>query len=302
MFVFTLFLIILNGMVIRDDVDDSQYRADENDYPEVFYMWDRGECAGTLIAVGDADFTEYGITAAHCFCGQSINNIQVAGVQYNVEEVFQHPCFSCNQDGPNGADVAIIKLTQKTNFRGKDIYTGSDESGKEFTLLGWGDFGVAGVRPGRTVWDKNFRRGNNVVVHAGETIRYRFDGPPNALPLEAVAWSGDSGGPALLNDQIIGVNSGGDCCDYGVMDEYSRLSSKLPWIQASIAADSAQSVSSCQRYFDDVEFGLYDWEIALLVVTGVLCFLGLVGCYYRCKQSKDTNTHYRMQIFKPTVI
>ena len=50
------------------------------------------------------------------------------------------------------------------------------------------------------------------------------------MPLEAIAWDGDSGGPALIEVdsetgelQIAGVNSNGDCCTYGDEDEYTRL-------------------------------------------------------------------------------
>ena len=37
---------------------------------------------------------------------------------------------------------------------------------------------------------------------------------------------------------IAGVNSGGDCCDYGHTDQYARLASagSKAWIDASIAA------------------------------------------------------------------
>ena len=40
-------------------------------------------------------------------------------------------------------------------------------------------------------------------------IQYEFNSPNDgALDLEALAWSGDSGGPTFINGQIAGVNSG----------------------------------------------------------------------------------------------
>ena len=59
------------------------------------------------------------------------------------------------------------------------------------------------------------------------------------LPLEAIAWSGDSGGPAFIERSgdyyIAGINSSGDCCSYGDQDEYTRLGGfAYNWIQANI--------------------------------------------------------------------
>ena len=65
---------------------------------------------------------------------------------------------------------------------------------------------------------------------------------------------GDSGGPAFIVEggvrYIAGVNSGGDCCDYGHTDQYARLASagSKAWIDASIAADAAQAVGDCSTW------------------------------------------------------
>ena len=43
------------------------------------------------------------------------------------------------------------------------------------------------------------RQGYNQITHSdGRWIAYRFDAPPDALPLEASTGSGDSGGPILV--------------------------------------------------------------------------------------------------------
>ena len=49
---------------------------------------------------------------------------------------------------------------------------------------------------------------------------------------------------------IAGVNSGGDCCDYGHTDQYARLASagSKAWIDASIAADEAQAIDDCATW------------------------------------------------------
>ncbi len=45
-----------------------------------------------------------------------------------------------------------------------------------------------------------FLRAYNVVTGAnGHGLRYTFDAPPAALPLEGISGSGDSGGPLILD-------------------------------------------------------------------------------------------------------
>lgn len=68
-------------------------------------------------------------------------------------------------------------------------------------------------------------------------IKYKMRAPGDgALPLEAMAWDGDSGGPAFIEVDgdlhIAGVNSYGDCCSYGDFDYYTRLGgAAYEWIQ-----------------------------------------------------------------------
>ena len=61
-----LLLLAANGIVIRDDVVDSEYKGNESDYPAVFPMnptgtKEKGECCATMIT------DRHAITAAHCF-------------------------------------------------------------------------------------------------------------------------------------------------------------------------------------------------------------------------------------------
>ena len=106
--------------------------------------------------------------------------------------------------------------------------------GKTITLVGWGDLCVAGNQhPSNCKGGNRFRTGKNVINEIGEnTLRYTLDsGFRGGLDLEAIGWSGDSGGPALIERggklYVAGVNSGGDCCSYGSVDEFCRLSSKI---------------------------------------------------------------------------
>ena len=77
------------------------------------------------------------------------------------------------------------------------------------------------------------------------------------LALEAADWSGDSGGPALIDvsgtDKIAGVNSNGQGPGYGNEDEMTRLGSAFAykWIQDNIAdstVGNGVSISDCEAW------------------------------------------------------
>jgi len=63
---------------------------------------------------------------------------------------------------------------------------------------------------------------------------------------EAIAWSGDSGGPAFLEDKLVGVNSGGTCCRFGSTDQFARVGSPLAqaWIMKALESDDQSDLPS----------------------------------------------------------
>ena len=108
--------------------------------------------------------------------------------------------------------------------------------------MGWG-----GARPLETGFpDANdfgvFHAGENEVEFIEENMLwYSFDEQiEGALPLEALAFDGDDGGPAFIDVggdlQIAGVASNGGCCNFGDTGEYTRLGgAAYDWIEANIA-------------------------------------------------------------------
>jgi len=156
-----------------------------------------------------------------------------------VIETRVNPCYNYKKDEPISADMAIMVLDKDVVFRDETteipkVYnscTSGSEVSKKFTLMGWGDSGTIGSKPRDLDEFGGFHAGENrwTKVDHGMLI-YKMDKQINGgLPLEAIAWSGDSGGPAFIADeetgelQIAGVNSNGDCCKYGNEDEYTRL-------------------------------------------------------------------------------
>lgn len=264
-----------NAIIIRDDVDDAMYTTDSDAFPAVFPMdpsgaKQKGECCATLITA------QHAVTAAHCFEGGEWEafDVEISGATFTVEAVHNNPCFDYDNDGPDGHDIAVIRLdralTDAMDVAPYPIYTAGDEVGKRIQIMGWGDTGEAGdtfaeyddddegcndgSNPDCVTTDRTFRLGENIVIDTDDgVLHYRFDNPSSAgstaLDLEAMAWSGDSGGPALITDDdgtvfIAGTNSAGDCCDYGSVDGYKRTGDHFEWIKSVIESDLGELTES----------------------------------------------------------
>merc|ERR1712228_488297 len=93
-----------------------------------------------------------------------------------------------------------------------DTYLASSdgmEVGKAFTMLGYGNYGPRGGPYTSTGGTLHF--GHNIFDSiVGNQLMYTMT--QNGLEYEAIAWSGDSGGPALIDVngtmKLAGVNSG----------------------------------------------------------------------------------------------
>ncbi len=85
--------------------------------------------------------------------------------------------------------------------------------------MGWGLSGPVGTTED-TATEGTFLVGKNVFEGADGTLDYTLN--EDGVAGESIAWSGDSGGPAMLERDgtfyIVGTNSGGDCCEYDNQD------------------------------------------------------------------------------------
>jgi len=246
------------AIVIRDDVDDGRYRIERSDFPALADM--PGEGHGVLIA------PRWVLTAAHAAPMEGMGaTIAINGNAYGVERVFLHPGYrrmpealgreAMATGSPSrihaflaaSDDIALIKLAAPvTDATPVALYRGSAEVTQVAVLIGKGATGNGAVgqlpdAPHRT----SLRRAHNTITGGNQRyLWYRFDPPPQGLPLEGVLGSGDSGGPLVVNDhgtwQLVGLGSwitavpehALEAGFYGQMVHNVRVSRYVDWIEA----------------------------------------------------------------------
>lgn len=248
------FVVILSAkddfsIVIRHDRDDSQYLALGAKYPAVGYFQERVGC--TLIA------PRWAITAAHTIEGHPafINYYVMFGdKRYEIEKIIIHPARVSNTVD-SSADIALLKLKESvTNITPALLYDKQDEPGKNVILVGNGKSGTG--LTGQTA-ERGKRRGatNQIEGALENSLLLVFDAPPFATDLEGIGGDGDSGSPALYEENgklfIIGVNSfnsgdskRGTVGKYMTFDGYARISTRRNWILQTIKADPPNSLWS----------------------------------------------------------
>ena len=249
------------AIVIRDDVDDAQYRVPDTEFPALVDM--PGEGHGVLIA------PQWAVTAAHTIPMQGgkpapLAQVRIGGRDRAVEWVVIHPGQKSPPQGmieqalrtgdgilavmaiASSDDIALIKLKQPVaDIAPVPIHTGSGEIGQTVKIIGKGatGTGVTGLGTGGS-HRTELRRAFNTITSANERwLCYVFDPPATALPLEGKTGSGDSGGPALIEvngrTELAGLASWGFIHGdlrvarqglYGQLTCNVRISSYADWI------------------------------------------------------------------------
>ena len=254
----TTFVAPSSAIIIRHDVGPARYEVRESSYPSVFFLEQQGNrkvCAATVI------HQQWALTAAHCveqtLLGNTLANgrdfaVLVGGHDREIDAVIIHPEF----DLENAADVdlALLRFKQaSTTPRAMPLHLQELEPDSIVTLLGWGYFGLGTT--GRQYNDGSLRLARNRITDVDRRFKIRFDDPRDrvsqALPLEGVPSLGDSGGPALLENEdglfLIGITVGEVTVngfseetqgEYGAIAIYEIVALQLDWIETVIGSSA----------------------------------------------------------------
>jgi hypothetical protein len=170
------------------------------------------------------------------------------GVRYPVEKGIIHPDRVRDAVDPT-ADLLLLKLAKPVaGIAPLPLYDRTDEAGMEIVVVGRGGTGTGLTGPAGERDHVLRAATNRIDTVTATTLEARFDAPPEGGDLEGSCGPGDSGGPALVERDgklyvagVASTNSGsaadGTAAKYGTVDAYTRVSTRLAWIEKTIAAD-----------------------------------------------------------------
>jgi hypothetical protein len=230
------------AIVGRHDRDDDAYVQLGKEYRCVCRVARDGQ--GVLIG------PHWVLTAAHVAqpvtAGKDV--VHFGDRDFRVKRVVIHPGGHATGDRPPEDDVALLELQKAVkHVRPAQLYREHDEVGKTIVVAGYGDVGDGRSKPRRG--DGRLRAARNVITEAGpKRIFFTFDAPPAGDPLEGVSGPGDSGGPALYEQDgrlyTVGISqasANGRPGRYGVTEVYMRVSSYVDWIAGVVGPDQIAS-------------------------------------------------------------
>tara|TARA_B100000795_G_scaffold67001_1_gene45963 strand:- start:1136 stop:2245 length:1110 start_codon:yes stop_codon:yes gene_type:complete len=167
------------------------------------------------------------LTAAHLFnnyvSGQTIDIVSASGETLHDAEIFIHHGWDSNNTDFNH-DLAIIKLSSRSNNTGLPLWEEQTYTGERFVLTGFGNNGSlhtgTNIFDGdafllNSIYDKQIVENTQVIYDYDNGLlqrnasKYLLNTNSTATPTshETLSKAGDSGGGLLVNNQIAAISS-----------------------------------------------------------------------------------------------
>ncbi|HJQ39511.1 MAG TPA: trypsin-like serine protease [Thermoanaerobaculia bacterium] len=239
-------LALVLAVIMRHDREPARYAALGSHYPAVGMLGDQVTC--TLIA------PRWALSAGHTiedyFNPNGTPFVRFAGKRYDVDKIIIHP-KRVLRAVDSDYDLVLLRLKEPAEgIAPVLLYERDDEQDKIATIVGYGETGT-GDKNTRNERGNVFAANNKVEAAFEHSLVFTFDTPPAGLELEGLRGAGDSGCPALIEENgklyTIGVgsfNSGSEATasSYGTIDAFARVSAHRKWITDTMAADPPSTV------------------------------------------------------------
>lgn len=239
-----------NLMITRHDKDEAEFLKLGERFKKYICHINLPDCEGTIIA------DQWVISAAHCVevIANKFNRGRKHFVIINEEEIEVDKVIMYNDWDDKQADIALLHLkTKPLGAKQAKLYVDEDEVDKLIYMLGRGNKGngLIGINGN----DGKLRGATNRIETATKKwLTWTFDHPDTQTKylteFEGISGPGDSGGPAfILKNNVVylaGVSAwqdtkGGDEGLYGVVENYTRVSQYVEWINDEISGKATAS-------------------------------------------------------------
>jgi len=245
-------------MITRHDKDDAEFIELAKCFEKYMCHLNLPDCEGTIIA------DQWAITAAHCavlivdkFEAGRKHFVIINDEEIEVDKVIMYNEWSNDSPEVDIAllnDIALVHLkTKPIDAMQAKLYVNEDEVDKLIYMIGKGAKGDGLI--GVNSIDRKQRGCTNRIETANDKwLTWTFDHPNTKTKYlteyEGISGPGDSGGPAfIVKDDIVylaGISSWQDTKDgpeglYGVVENYTRVSQYIHWINEEMAGKSTTS-------------------------------------------------------------